>query len=406
MANFDFALKRLLSTYPLHGGIVADWHPVEDKSIPTMCVSLKGAHIRLRYNPHFVEELTLDECVGVLCHEVNHILGQHIFMQPKRFPNQAALIVATEVTANEFIKEPLPMFPVLLEHFPFLPDDEDAGTRYDRLVEADFEEERVTLDIHDWDEFQQNELLARTILGNAIGKALDDLTEEQKSKCDSNMMSQALGMAAEAQTLMTGKGTVDWRKALRRYVGQELSKSPTFDRPPRRFPDLLGVVAGNAWRTIRPVVLAIIDTSGSIGDDTLEEISAELCRMNKTHRVIVCEADDEVRNVYPYKPITEVEGRGGTDLRPALATKFLQQQHADLVVYFTDGYGPAPDKAPPVPIVWAIVEDGVKPAKYGRELRLDNQNQASNALKTRHFSRKMGEFPSPEARFRYRNPIF
>ena len=40
------------------------------------------------------------------------------------------------------------------------------------------------------------------------------------------------------------RGTLDWRRRLRRYVGRVLSVQPDFGRPPRRFPELVGIVLG------------------------------------------------------------------------------------------------------------------------------------------------------------------
>ena len=55
-------------------------------------------------------------------------------MAPDEFPDRRALVIAQEVTANEWVKEDLPGEPILLSHFPELPADEDTRTRYRRLA--------------------------------------------------------------------------------------------------------------------------------------------------------------------------------------------------------------------------------------------------------------------------------
>jgi hypothetical protein len=50
------------------------------------------------------------------------------------FPDRDALVIAQEVSANEFIREPLPGEPIRLENYPQLPPNEDIVTRYMRLV--------------------------------------------------------------------------------------------------------------------------------------------------------------------------------------------------------------------------------------------------------------------------------
>jgi len=134
----------------------------------------------------------------------------------------------------------------------------------------------------------------------------------------------------------------------------------------RRYQHLLGIVPGVVRRGGKPRIMAVIDTSGSLTDDLLSEISNELRHMARDRDVVVVECDARIQNVYPYrKPLTEVGGRGGTDFRPPLKHEFVRAQRADLVVYFTDGYGPAPANPPQVPVIWALTPGGERPATWG-----------------------------------------
>ncbi len=96
--------------------------------------------------------------------------------------------------------------------------------------------------------------------------------------------------------------------------------------------------------------------------------------MNQVHDVIVVECDAAVQAVYPYEgPIEHVRGRGGTNFRPALEANFLKETAPDVVVYFTDGHGPAPAVAPTIPVVWCLTVRGVKPAPWGGEIRMTSR---------------------------------
>jgi predicted metal-dependent peptidase len=132
---------------------------------------------------------------------------------------------------------------------------------------------------------------------------------------------------------------LDWRILLRRYAGQVLEIRPVYNRPSRRFPELVGILPGKARQALRPKVLAAIDTSGSITPELLTLIDGELGCLAKHHEVTVVECDARIHAVYPYRKLDRVHGRGGTDLRPPLEKSFLGQHKPDLVVYFTDGYG-------------------------------------------------------------------
>ena len=167
-----------------------------------------------------------------------------------------------------------------------------------------------------------------------------------------------------------GRGRIDWIKALRRFVGRYLSVQPNFAWPPRRYPDLVGVVPGKRRRGGLPNVLSVIDTSASLGPDLLELISAELARLTCDYKVTVAECDAEIQRVYQYRPICSVVGRGGTDLRPPLAPEFLRKHRPDVVIYFTDGFGPAPNEPPGLPVLWCLTPQGQQPATWGTTIRM------------------------------------
>jgi len=168
------------------------------------------------------------------------------------------------------------------------------------------------------------------------------------------------------------EGALDWRQLLRKYVGRLTDVQGCFARPPRRFPDLAGVIPGRLRRPRDAAVVAVLDTSGSIDKTTIEAIDGELRRIARTRQVVVVEADCVVHRVYPYRRRLEcVQGRGGTDFRPALDRRFLVPLKPEVVVYFTDGFGPAPEVPPPWPLVWCLVPGGEPPAEYGRVIRMD-----------------------------------
>jgi predicted metal-dependent peptidase len=84
-------------------------------------------------------------------------------------------------------------------------------------------------------------------------------------------------------------------------------------------------------------VLAVLDTSASMTAETLRQIGGELAGMSRAADVVVAECDTRIHGVYPYRDdLLKVHGRGGTDLRPALAAAFLAGLRPDVVVYFME----------------------------------------------------------------------
>jgi predicted metal-dependent peptidase len=120
-------------------------------------------------------------------------------------------------------------------------------------------------------------------------------------------------------------------------------------------------------------VLAVIDTSGSMTHEMLSRISRELAKIAAELTVLVVECDCEIQRVYAYKPIRSVEGRGGTSFCPPLEPAFLRQHRPDIIIFFTDGEGEAPEKAPPAPVIWCLTPSGQQPVKWGRMIKMEEQ---------------------------------
>lgn len=409
--RIGLAIRRLAGKYPFHARILEQFEVTASAQVGTMGVMAFGDTIRLLYAPGFVLEIPLDQLVGVLLHEVHHILFGHILIDPADRPDSWALTVAEEVTANEFIVEPLPGQPIRLELFPDLPPMESTERRYRRLrriakkrrLPISFqqepgapaqssggagigpdggetgcrEQERVpgVMDDHSvWQEAHENREQAaaavRAVIHDAIIEAgLENVPEYLHEALSALGVGQLPG-DGESKLGGHGSGQLDWIRVLRRYVGQHVVVQPDFTRPPRRFPELVGIVPGRRRRGARPSIMAAIDTSGSITDELLELINAELARLAGAYQVMVVECDARIQRVYPYRPIRSVHGRGGTDLRPPFEPAFLRKHRPDVLIFFTDGDGPAPAKPPRMPVLWCLTGHGSRPASWGSEVRM------------------------------------
>lgn len=414
----EIAQKRMVEQYPFHAGFIAAWLPQATTTIDTIGVTVRNGTILLLFNPAFILSCSIPQLRGVLLHEVHHLLFGHVFIDPAQFSNAHALVIAEEVTANEWIREPLPEGGIFLAQFPQLPPNEDTYTRYQRLAidttgtsvgarlhkkppavnqkrqglvpnssalglkttpDEQKNKHSQTLDDHSiWEEARQSSPLARMAVQVLVREVAQSLTAAQRQRvvpaiqqqiekvCQGNASGALFSPVANELT-----GQLNWRQLLRRYVRDAVEVRPVFNRPSRRFPALVGIVPGSQRQPQRATVMAVIDTSGSLPDALLESISAELHRMAAHHRVTVVECDSAVHKMYQYQDrIQGFTGRGGTDLRPPFHKALLAKIQPDVIVYFTDGHGEAPGYPPPFPVIWAITPDGQKPAPWGRTLRL------------------------------------
>ncbi len=403
--KMQVVLRRTLDRYPFHANIVAAGVFIAER-VGTMAVTVRGGRLTFLYDVDFVLAQELDTLVGGLLHEVLHVVFDHLTADPAAYPDRRARTVAEEVTVNEAIAEPLPDGALRIERFG-LPPDETTDERYQRLEGRDQNQQPSdqkagdrneksdtvapnavppvpdspdpgTFDDHSvWEEARVRAADSDAVMKEALGDAVADTAEDALAALPASIKSriQELLPAAlstdptEEHIAGGGVARIHWRDVL--DVGGRAVAAPNLRRPSRRFPDLIGIVPSYPYRPSRKHVVAVIDSSGSMNAVVLAAVSSELSAIARLHNVTVMECDDHVRAVARYSgPLTKVHGRGNTDLRPPFARVLLTKLRPDVVVFFTDGCGPAPSAPPAVPVVWALTKDGRRPAPWGRVVRI------------------------------------
>jgi predicted metal-dependent peptidase len=444
------AMGILLRSHPFHGHIASGWRARPESpdrrelSVGTMGVCWACGGVQLIWNPEFVDKISDLELAGVLLHEVHHVVMRHPFLFPDRrspeFDAYAAL-VAEEVTVNEFVSLPLPGDPFRLEQFtakhPSLKPFESTRERYRKLYDA----ARARRDHEERQKFQKTveeqleKLLSGEGPGNLAGSPAGSLAgrpTDSHAGWDSFKdggaaaalavaVATAQAMKLHGHTLSPGfqkllrslhagsaPGTVpggmleslagtararlQWQSILRQLLAVDHDREQTYLRPPRRFPDLVGVLPGSRRVPTKLRLLAAIDTSGSMSAATLDEIAAELRVMARYYEVAVVEFDAAIQRRYRLgdaasrdlgshdsispggDPLSAMQGRGGTSFYPVFHRDTLAwaADGGDLsgVVVFTDGFGPAPEKPPQEQVIWVLMGSDVRqPARWGRVVR-------------------------------------
>ncbi len=383
---FGLGLQRLLSTHPLFAVAIDGWDIVADavEAQGTMAVTLfEGTRIRLAYSPEFLAEISPDEAASVLEHELQHVLHGHLSMSHADFPEEGALQVAQELTANEWVSGPLPGEPILLRDYPGFPPTESTADRYRRLVTNP---PPVKTPARLGGRCCANEGL--TPSSEVIEQVVVADVAEAVSKMDPTEASRALralgrglpahgpGSSLRHQLIELGgggPGNTNWRQVLRRIVSALRERRPTLTRPARRFPDLIGIVPGRMRSPGRPTIMAVLDSSGSMcGPETLATIRSEVEALGALANILIVECDDHVRRTYRFTgALLEVAGGGGTSFTEPLRAEFLRSNRADAVFYFTDGLGKAPSRPPSVRLVWCLLGEWARPsAPWGQVLRI------------------------------------
>lgn len=363
-----------LKAYPYYAAVLARMEVIEDPSVPVMAVSTHQGHFYLHVNVGFF--MTAPQYLrGVLLHEVHHVVLGHI--THPRFQgvaHPALMTVAMEVSANEYITEPLPGSPLRWNQFPMLTAGQSTMERYERLAAA-----RATLKLP-----EPLPVLEGTLqLGEDAPGQVEALIvqAEVEVKVQGNVAESRLCGHTPGELLTALHNLdappevfVDWRAALQRFVGLRRAPRPSFAWPSRRFPAAVGQIPGRRYRHTlgdRPHVLIAIDTSGSMPQAELEEIARQLRVMQDHARLTIAECDVKIHRVYAFTGrLPTVMGRGGTDLRPVFAPDFLGPLRVDGVVYFTDGDGPFHKIDPGVLTLWVLTRARPFACPWGEQVRM------------------------------------
>jgi predicted metal-dependent peptidase len=378
------AIRALLAEYPLHWAILAQCELRESDAHETMWVTGRadGPGITLSFHPDFVASLSERHCTAVLLHEVHHLLFEHLGHPPRTnagTPETRALawLLATECTANEHIALPLPYEPIRIEAIG-LPPNESTTERYLRLLRSPKKLATAMKllgggQLHDCG--RPDDAPSQPVVAHVLETALEQIGEHLDDELRARLAGSLPGHLAESLARARGE-RLSWRELLRARARSLKSRRSTFLYPSRRAPDRIGVVPGKRARRTKPVVLIAIDTSGSMGRRELGAIAAEIeALLAMQVRVAVVQCDLTIQREGWMKPgdrIDRVYGRGGTSFLPVFEPALLGKYRPDLLFYFTDGHGEAPEQAPPgVEVTWVLtVERSAAPAKWGRLVRM------------------------------------
>ena len=320
--------------------------------------------------------------MGVLLHEVHHVVLGHLTHPRFHGVCDVELMdLAVEMSANEYIEEPLPN-PITWHPYASLGLRAGQSTleRYERLVDrlsggasassagngGPAKSEGVRADDHRYlrrGDTQPGALEQTRQLINRAAMEADELRSGGVDDVPGLLCAgKDPGSLIEALTGVLGPAErfLDWKTALRMFVACARAPVHTYARPNRRFPGRVGEVPGRTYSPrvlVKPRLLVVVDTSMSMSLPELAEVARQLAALSEHATLTVAECDTRVARVYPWAgALTNVMGRGGTDLRPIFAGPFLAAQRSEGVVYFTDGDGSTPEAPPSVPVLWILTK--------------------------------------------------
>ena len=159
-------------------------------------------------------------------------------------------------------------------------------------------------------------------------------------------------------------GRRSWKRVIERFVRKISYSNVSYSRPQKRL--LHMGVAMPGYTRGKAKIAVILDTSGSISDEMLSRFLGEVRKILRENDVggYLIMADVSVQAVMGLSKVRDhvsAVGRGGTSFVEAIER--AESLGVDGIIYFTDLMGEFPNKAPRIPVVWAVPrnEIGEKP---------------------------------------------
>ena len=342
--DLDRAVKTLLIREPFYGLFLLNLNRYYGDKCDTACVCRNGINTELCVNKKFWDTLSDDEQLGVLKHELSHILFKHI-TSSEYFGNHDKFNKASDLETNSYIpilqKDPY-YYPARFnlennkgtkfyyENLPDEPNDGDEGNNGDSSNSYDPNDSHAS-----WKDFQDLSDTEKQLIENQI-----DYQAKNTAETCQKMIGSVPGELKEyLDNLFKIKPQVfNWKAYFRRVIGNLITSELylTRMRPSRRFPDSRGVKFKR-----KPHVLVGVDTSGSISDEELEDFFSEIYYLWKSGvKVTIAQIDTKIEHIEEYngKFNKEIYGRGGTEFTDLINYYNERKKDFSTLVIFTDGY--------------------------------------------------------------------
>ena len=298
VVDFDLDLHtyRLLQAEPFFAALSRRIHKTSTTAVPTAGVKMNegSGNFEMVYNPNFFAKLPDNQKLGVLMHEMYHIIFEHVTGRLPPEGMSKMWNIATDLAINSHLMDCLPeggLFPTRGQ-FETYPKGMSAEWYYSKLNqdqqngEGAFDPKHKqgdgdgegngqgdgmpdSMDDHSgWHEADQD---TRQMAQERMRQAVEDAVKEVQSK-GNGWGNVSSGMRERIIDMITPK--VDWRKVLRYFIktSQRSNKRSTVRRVNPRYPY---IHAGKKVNRTAKIAISI-DQSGSVSDDMLSAFFSEL----------------------------------------------------------------------------------------------------------------------------------
>jgi len=354
------AIIKLVSNHTFYGSCALRLNVREDENTKTM--STNGRNIL--WGREAVDSWTEEEVIGVIAHEVLHVVWMHHLRIGDR--QHGKWNIATDFTINSTLKEDGFSLPAdglySKEH-----KDKNAEKIYDE-IEDDYYEDPTWGLVAELKDDQGNPLT-----GEEKEKAIDDVKEMITTAADAAKKA-GQEVNGSISDLIKGVGTpqVDWRGYLRTTIMNKKPVESSWSKPNRKMLSELDMYMPSMLSYSPGAISVVLDTSASVSKKERELFLSELQSINESLKPeainVIC-VDTNVAKCYsftPYDDISELTlvGGGGTDMNPGFKYVMECLPETETLLCFSDCdfFGEWPEE-PNMPVIWLSTHNKDNP--YG-----------------------------------------
>lgn len=381
---------------------------------PKWCQTSYTDARNLYFNPAFIKNLSLEQTQFVLAREALHCALSHFARRMHR--NKVRWDIACEYSINPvLVKDGLKPPPATIviaayegmtaeEIYPFIEEDDEADNQEKSSSDGDNPDPTQGGS-------QQGEQKRDNGTGNtppskpptAGGNSQSEEDENRKGEqgapepaplsgsemealsiqwqqrmAGAALQAQQAGKLGGALGRMVGEmlqPRLPWRMLLARYMNQVARDDYSYARPSRRE----GEMIMPSLRSAQASIVVVLDTSGSIGEQELNEFVSEVDTLKAQLRTSVilhaCDTKLDEDGPWMYEAWEEFKlpkqfaGGGGTDFRPVFDWLQREGKSPDMLLYFTDAEGEFPKAEPHYPVIWLV--KGKTAVPWGQRIQLN-----------------------------------
>ena len=344
--------------------------PLVDARLPTAATD--GEPILV--NPYFLQRLTEEERIFVLAHEVWHCALQHFARTGLR--DLELWNVAVDHEVNAMLRSQQLVMPADAVYFAKW-EGKNAEFVYAALDGQPPPPRGHLADVHDEVEDPPQDGKQDPDFGLAVATDVARrwparvVAVAQQIERQHGDLPDAIAQLVRSLV----RPAVAWQEVLRQFVTQTYGGSRTW-LPPNRRHIHQGLYLPSRRDTRVELGLGI-DSSASV-TPYLGQFIAELASLLQSFgrcslRVVVCDSTVQQDFTLDEWQLSALEsltivGGGGTNFIPVFER--LEDSQPQVLLFLTDGFGPAPSKPPPYPVLWVLTAGGATPAPWGQVVQL------------------------------------